>query len=240
MEYNNIKTRKARSKGFIGIIIVTIGLLFLFKNLGMIDNTYLDYIFSWPSILIVLGLAGIFSHAKHKLFPIILLLTGSFFMLDRIIGLSLSFGQIIWPAVIIFIGLAILFSRGRHKWDFDKSRQTNQDRLDEVNVFSGSRLIINSSNFKGGDFVGVFGGSEIDLRQAKLGEGENVIDVTMVFGGFSMLVPPEWNIVTDVTGILGGFSDSRITVPEDQIDKSRTLYIKGIAVFGGGELKTSD
>jgi len=59
-----------------------------------------------------------------------------------------------------------------------------------------------------------------------------------VFGGTTIILPKEWDVVINVTSILGGFSNKAIRNPSVVIDQSRTLHIKGLAMFGGGEVKT--
>jgi len=59
-----------------------------------------------------------------------------------------------------------------------------------------------------------------------------------VFGGTTIVVPNDWNIVMNVTSIFGGFSNKSVKDPNANVDLSRTLIIKGLVVFGGGELKT--
>jgi hypothetical protein len=42
----------------------------------------------------------------------------------------------------------------------------------------------------------------------------------------------------NVTSIFGGFSNKSVKDPNASVDLSRTLIIKGLVVFGGGEMKT--
>lgn len=114
----------------------------------------------------------------------------------------------------------------------------NKDVIDDVAIFGGGSKIIFSDNFQGGNITAIFGGSEINLMNCKLAEGENVLDVLMVFGGSTIIVPKEWNVVINVTSILGGFSNKSVRNPNLIVDQSRTLIIKGLTLFGGGEVKT--
>lgn len=114
----------------------------------------------------------------------------------------------------------------------------NKDVIDDVAIFGGGSKIIFSDNFQGGNITAIFGGSEINLINCKLAEGENVLDVLMVFGGSTIIVPKEWNVVINVTSILGGFSNKSVRNPNLIVDQSRTLIIKGLTLFGGGEVKT--
>jgi len=83
----------------------------------------------------------------------------------------------------------------------------------------------------------IFGGGDLDLSRSHLAPGTNVLEVTCVFGGNTIIVPEDWNIKLELTPILGGFSDSRKLSSNVQTDLSRVLIIKGLAIFGGGELK---
>ena len=45
---------------------------------------------------------------------------------------------------------------------------TQDDIIDSTYIFSGTKKVILSKNFKGGDIVNIFGGCEIDLTQADM------------------------------------------------------------------------
>jgi hypothetical protein len=62
-----------------------------------------------------------------------------------------------------------------------------------------------------------------------------MIEVVFIFGGSTMLVPADWNIQVEVFNIFGGYVDKRIS---SQIDPNKTVIIKGVTIFGGGEVKS--
>ena len=66
-------------------------------------------------------------------------------------------------------------------------------------------------------------------------DGNHILEVVMVFGGASLIIPPDWNVKSDVLNLFGGFSDKRRT---SQVNNNKTLTIKGVVIFGGGELKS--
>ena len=51
------------------------------------------------------------------------------------------------------------------------------------------------------------GGGKLDLRDAGVADGTLVIDVFAMMGGFEILVPETWNVVVEVTPIMGGCDD---------------------------------
>jgi predicted membrane protein len=80
------------------------------------------------------------------------------------------------------------------------------------------------------------GGSEIDLTQADF-TGTITIDVTAVFGGTKLLVPPTWDVQNDISAVFGGVDDKRqlAGVP---LDRTKVLVLEGSVVFGGIEIKS--
>jgi predicted membrane protein len=127
-----------------------------------------------------------------------------------------------------------------NKVEKDKRAIDNEkkDVLDDVSIFGGGEKSINSDNFKGGSITSIFGGSEINLKGCKLSEGPNVIDVLCVFGGTTLIVPNDWNVIMNVTPIFGGFSNKIIKDPSASVDINKTIIVKGLVIFGGGEIKS--
>ncbi len=76
------------------------------------------------------------------------------------------------------------------------------------------------------------------MSSCKLAEGTNVLNVTAIFGGSTIIVPRDWNVIMNVTPIFGGFSNKIRREPNLVVDQTRTLIIKGTAIFGGGEVKS--
>ena len=144
--------------------------------------------------------------------------------------------------IFVAIGLFIIFRRRGYRYFRQQVSSVNTDYedknvIDEVNFFGGGNRVINSDNFKGGSVVSLFGGSEVNLLNCKLAEGNNVLDVTFIFGGSTFIVPQDWKIDIDVFAIFGGFGDKRRKDPNMVYDDSKTLVLKGFVLFGGGEIK---
>jgi predicted membrane protein len=68
--------------------------------------------------------------------------------------------------------------------------------------------------------------------------GNNVLDTFSLFGGTTIIVPAGWNVKVEVVSVFGGFSDKRERMPNLVFDQEKTLQIKGVAIFGGGEVKS--
>ena len=92
-----------------------------------------------------------------------------------------------------------------------------------------------SQNFKGGEITAIFGGIEVQLTRANISDEGAVIEMTAIFGGLKLIVPRDWVIKVEVVSIFGGFTDKRLYSSPNPT-QNKVLYIKGVTVFGGGEL----
>ncbi|MHC1716841.1 MAG: LiaF domain-containing protein [Candidatus Dojkabacteria bacterium] len=90
-----------------------------------------------------------------------------------------------------------------------------------------------SNEFKGGEINAIFGGYELDLREATISKDGAKLSVNAVFGGAEVFVPKNCRVVTNGSGVFGGWDPN--VKPNDV--KNPVLEITGSAVFGGVEIK---
>jgi len=246
MNKNEYKYRRKKTdtRVILGIGLVIIGALILMNNFYIFDLDVPRIIFSFPSILIIVGIL-ILMHGNNKVFGAILLVLGVFFIIPRIFPWIFYDKHLILPVIIIAFGLYIIFRKRNSSYNKCCGDETeggykkyDTDRIDDISIFGGGQKIITSKNFKGGNVTAVFGGSEIDLTNCTLANGSSIIDVLAIFGGSTLIVPSEWNIVIDVFPLFGGFSNKIRRAPDTKIDTDKTLIIKGLVIFGGGEVKS--
>ncbi len=230
----------------IGSLLVIVGVVLIIDNFGFFPHILPRWIWTWQSLLIVIGIFSMLT--SERIGPgIILIAVGSLFLFPDILrSIFPDFridGNMIWYLLIIIIGLALILNRGQEHRGYRRHRFNNMgtdstDLIDELTFFGGGEKIINSNNFQGGRITTIFGGSEINLTQANLAEGIQEIEVFAMFGGWELIVPPNWQVKTEVTSIFGAVSDKRMVGPDTVRDHTRTLLIKGFVMFGGGEIKT--
>jgi len=224
----------------LGGILIVLGGIFLLNTMDILDFRFAQVVFSWPFVFMVIGLF-ILVNTEKKFLGGVFTGIGALFLIPRIFPEIDYDGGIIIPIFLIILGTYIILKKRKldsgSQFTSDTSKM-NRDKIDDVSIFGGGTKIISSNNFKGGNITAIFGGSEINLINCQLAEGDNVLDVLCVFGGTTIILPKEWDVVINVTSVLGGFSNKAIRNPSVVIDQSRTLHIKGLAMFGGGEVKT--
>ncbi len=221
----------------IGILLVLAGLFLVIRNTGIFPDFIDHVVFSWPMLLVAIGLIMTLG-ASEKTAGVIVMAVGGFFMIPLLFRETFHMYNMFWPSIFIIIGVIFIVTR-RRGWNSVASKgMIGDDYVDYVNVFSGGERQIVSQNFQGGKVSAVFGGMELDLTKAKLAPGRVELEIACVFGGATIIVPDTWFVTIEVTPVLGGFSDSRKLVPGRTVDSVSQLVIRGAVVFGGGEVKS--
>jgi len=229
-----------------GVFILLIGIVALIKTTVA---GVPDWVFSWQMLLIAFG---VFIGIRHNFRGgawFVLVLVGGVFLIREIYPEFASFRQL-WPIVLILVGLFIIL-RPRRGWKWNHNKQTEgasdaffsedvdyskEDFVDSTSIFGGAKKIVISKNFRGGDLVNIFGGTELDLSQADF-TGTAVIELTTVFGGTKLLVPSNWAVKSEAVTIFGGIEDKRrMQTMTESPDK--TLFIRGTVIFGGIDIKS--
>jgi predicted membrane protein len=251
MDYNFNKTdnsapKDTQVKGFtgkaaaLGVLVIAAGILLLARNTGFLDASISRILFSWEMLLIAIGVVNIFW--RQSLWAgIILIGIGGFFLLVNFYHMPFDTWQLFLPALIILVGLKMIFGPSRLEKGMFRQPMFNQtvgseDFFEDIAIFGGGERKIVTPNFKGGKMVAMFGGSKVDLTHCNIAPGDRpMVEVVSIFGGSGLVVPSDWNVKVEVFNIFGGYVDKRIS---SQVDYNKTLIIKGVTIFGGGEVKS--
>ncbi|MBS1948311.1 MAG: hypothetical protein JST47_11135 [Bacteroidetes bacterium] len=233
-----------------GLFLLFIGAVFLLRELSF--PFFPNWLFTWPMILIAIGIYTGIRHQFHNVGWLIPVIIGSIFLVDQMdIGFDLH--RFVVPAIIIAIGLMMILRSGRPRtwqrrgwseWQHEKIINqakgnpidySSEDFFDSTAVFGAVKKVVISKNFKGGDITCFMGGCEVDFTQADMTEPA-VLDLSLVFGGGKIIVPSHWQIRNQVTPVFGGVEDKRQQPVSANPDK--TLILKGTCFFGGLEIKS--
>lgn len=237
-----------------GVILIVLGVGFLLDQANMIEFNEVIAIY-WPSIIILIGLLGLFERKSSKLWNLIIILVGVLLQLNRIGYFEYNAFQLFWPLVLIMIGINIIFFSGsssntgekesNHQYketvykDNTKKKKSHSNNVsldDKVDLFvmlSGLETSNQSQEFKGGRASTILGGIDLDLRGAKLYEDEIYIEVNAILGGIDIYVPDDWRVEISGTPILGGLSNN--TKLNNNPD-APVLRIRYLAILGGIEI----
>jgi hypothetical protein len=232
--FTTAKTENSHGRLWAGLIIVAVGLIFLAEAL---DYDLPEWLFSWKTLVIGIGL---YVGARQSFKPggwMIAVAVGAVFIADEYLD-ELYLKPFLVPAIIIGIGLYMIFKpkkKENESWPDTSNTTHASGDLDSVSVFGSSKSII-SKDFKGGDMVTIFGGSELNMMQADI-SGVVTVEVVQIFGGTKLIVPSHWRIKTsEVVSVFGGIDDKRPinTAPDD----TKVLNLKGVSIFGGIDIRS--
>lgn len=223
-----------RKKVMIGVLIVGLGVTWLLHNMGMLSHTAWDAIISWQTLLIAIGLINVVNgHGRG--FGVILIAVGGFFLLGEFYHIPLTLRKAFWPSLLILGGVFLLFGSKKLCRRRNISIGKDEEYIEEVAIFGGKERIITSPAFRGGQIISIFGGSKLDLTRANIVGETCVIENVSIFGGSSLIVPSDWNVKLELFSIFGAYEDKRHV---QEVDLNKTLVIKGVVIFGGGDVKS--
>ena len=232
-------SNKKSGKTVLGIILLIIGCILLFRNL---DLFFLPgYLFSWPMVLILIGVYIGSRKGYNKPAPFILILLGFVFLSHRIMP-DWDLSRFIWPIAIIGFGLWIILKPGKQNPLTDNSTAWDK-RIDPVTGESTSGQDNKSGQHNDSSFtnqkssqstedrlnsISIFGGVKKTIVSKNFQGGE----VINFFGGSELnLMQADINgrVKLEVTQVFGG---TKIIIPANW-----TIHSEMVAIFGGIEDK---
>ena len=250
-----------------GAIVAVVGVVFLLSNMGIVrlENIWQYWpviliAFGFARLVDSQGLGSlIFGGALAGVGALILLQNLDILRLDW---------NMLWPAALIVWGLVILLRphQWRKPWQAGyqapfPANQTGVDpnqadtgstfgvcgggatRLSQatinlVSLFGGGRRQVDSQEFRGGEVTAIFGGYELDLRNAAITLDQGaVVEATAIFGGIEIKVPGTWVVEARGVGVFGGFTDETRPPRPGEVTKVQRLIVTGAGIFGGVVIK---
>jgi len=245
-------------KALVGLILLTIGCILLLQTLDLFFIP--SWVLSWPVFLILIGCFIGSRQGFNQPSAFMPVIIGLIFLSNRILP-DMNLSRLFWPFIIIALGIWMILGKKNRRFPDDFGRwsrepdivppgrayaepdnqqyqdpaEATEDRIESVSIFGGVKKNIVSKNFKGGEIVNFFGGSEINLIQADI-NGRVNLEVVQVFGGTKIIVPANWVIHSEMVAIFGGIEDKRPPQPNAAGDK--VLVIQGTSIFGGIDIKS--
>jgi predicted membrane protein len=217
--------RRPTGQTIFGGLIVLLGALLLLDTTGVFDTSrLLTYL---PSLFVLVALyALVASDFRNIIGPaIIILLAGG----SQLVALGvLEFADLapLWPVFIIVFGLSVVLARYRAR-----AHTVADDYVSALGLFGSSEKRSTSRSFAGADLTALFGGAELDLRDAAIVNRPAHVSAAAVFGGVDVIVPRDWNVRVDVLPVFGGAEDERPR--RDEEHEEVDLVVTGFVAFGG-------
>jgi len=274
---------KPRNDGSIafGVILLGIGIVLLLKKFGLFIPSW---VFTWPMILIVIGVFTLINQQFKSCMGSVILFIGVYFLLKREFDLDFGIDQFIWPVGLIVLGIYLIINKKKEhralekvwqNWEDSRKNKADAknseriastdlvedrnssseespkapdsgfvratgtaflDRINERVIFSGVNRKLMTKNFQGGKATVIFGSLDLDLTQADF-TGVISLDLEVGFGGVKLIIPPHWDVRTEVSNIAAGLEDKRM-FREGGVDTNKVLILKGTLLFSGLEIKS--
>ena len=230
----NKGTNNSNGRVVLGALLIVFGIIFFMNNFEF-EMFNIDLL-SWPVIIFILGIF-VFLKDKTSIFGIILMLVGGLNILTKFFDISIrSFLYEFWPFLLIILGIYFVFKKSnKHHLSDHEFVKSNEYLIDIFTIIGETHKVIKTNRFLGGKISSILGETQIDLRNSKLAEGKIELDTLTMFASTEIHIPSDWKVFIKTTTIFGGFEDLRS--PTLNSESTNILIIKGLVLFGGGEIK---
>lgn len=122
------------NKAFVGLFLIALGSIYLLRQLDFFF--FPSWLFSWPMILIIIGVASGIKHNFRNTWSYALIAIGGIFLLGHIINISLHF---FWPLIIIVIGARMLMGRN-YDWRNTHTNYRHNNQWHNNNMNQGNQV----------------------------------------------------------------------------------------------------
>jgi len=210
----------------LGLAVMFAGLVLALDSLGFVEaGQILRY---WPLVLIAVGIVKWLSPAPQRMSAVFWVVAGVALLLVSLGRMSFAG---VWAGLLFMVGANIAWKALRPAAPREGDAASV---IDLLQFMGGTKTVVTTQEFKGGQATAVMGGCEIDLRGASMPEGRAaVIDTFAFWGGIEIRVPDDWEVVSQGGAALGGFVNNARLRPGSK----RRLVVTGLAVMGGVEVK---
>jgi predicted membrane protein len=209
----------------LGLAVMLAGLVLALDSLGLVDGG--EVFRFWPLALVAVGIVKWLSPAPQRMSALFWIVAGVAFLM---VTLGRASFVTVWAALLLLIGARITLKALRPA----AAPRDPAAALDLLQFMGGTKTVVTTSDFKGGQATAVMGGCEIDLRHASMPEGRAaVLDTFAFWGGIEIRVPDDWEVVSQGSAALGGFVNNARSQP----GAKRRLVVTGLAIMGGVEVK---
>jgi hypothetical protein len=245
----------------VGVFVILLGVFLTLDSLGFLDFGSVWRF--WPVILIVFGLTGL-ARGGRPVGAIVQILLGVGFLLTTLglvhlrqfwpvlvilLGVKIAFGALwgedrwrrrhgaacapagpagmAWASRIPSAGTAAS-PAAEEPW------VPRPDRVDAFSFMGGAKRVVDSAEFRGGQATVIMGACEMDLRDARMPDGNvAVLDVFAFWGGVEIRVPEEWMVDNQLVVAMGPMEDKtrRPAQPKGR------LVVRGMVIMGGFEIR---
>ncbi|MBQ6394487.1 hypothetical protein IJH97_01920 [Candidatus Saccharibacteria bacterium] len=224
-----------------GLAIIALGIILGGNAIGLFN---IDIFFKgwWTLFIIVPSTISLITE-KEKVSNLLFLCCGIILLLaaQDVFDYSVAWKVILALVLVVIGGSLIVRNIWHNKNDAEvaekvKSLKDGKDMDSQMAAFSGSERVYNKEEFTGSNLAAIFGGVELDLRNA-IFKKDTVINAFALFGGIEIKVPKDVMIKSKSGFIFGGISDER---KDTDVKGKHTIYIEAAGGFGGININDKD
>lgn len=210
-------------KLILGIFFAFLGILLTLDNLGVREaDRILEY---WPVLLIAIGFVKV-RREGNRAVGVVAIVGGALLLLANLDWIRWSLFDF-WPVLLILLGGSLVLR------SFGVAMPAGSSGSHWA-ILSSRKLTMTPRELHGQRFVSFMGGCQVQLTDDGTDDRTPVIvEVLAMWGGVGFVVPEGWEVIGELTPIMGG-----VDIKTRGRSTGRQLVVRGLVLMGGTEAKT--
>lgn len=224
----------------VGLSLIFLGIALVLDRLGLVQAMVL--LKWWPVLAILFG-AGLVAQALT--------------VLGTTDAADVRHQPVVSPGFVLFAVVAFLVVTHVQRRHESSPSDAAADQVSVFVMMTSDEHTNRASHFRGGEVTSVMGRARLDLRQASIAPGEEVVlDVFTVMSRLELLVPEGWTVEVSAPRIIGRVRDERRPAPPDVSSAteapdaleaiespspaplSSRLVVRGLVLLGGVRIRS--
>jgi hypothetical protein len=208
-----------------GLALIALGALFLLGELDVVEDPGAVVAAWWPMVLVGVGIGLVAEQRRLGAGPLLFIGIGAVLLAATTGAVPLE-ARIVWPLLLVAAGAWLLFHAGTWR---RKDNKVSDARVAATAIFGDRNLRSADAAFEQASLTAIFGDIDLDLRDAKPGEGMTV-DLTVIFGDVDVIAPADWRVVLATSSLLADVKHR--PPPQPPAADAPLLRVRGLTLLG--------
>jgi predicted membrane protein len=216
-----------------GLLLMLAGVALTLEQFRVVDAERV--LVFWPLAIVAFGLVvlGRRSDAHRRFWGAFWIFVGTWLLLNSLRIVTVPVWALFWPVVLTAIGTGLVIKALRRGGGVPRPVPARAENL--VAVFGEASRRLEHRPFDGAYLTSFLGNCRLDLRQSIIADGAaQAVEVVGMFAEVRIIVPSHWDVVLDVTPILGEVNDRHAPARTDSTSAATAprLVVRGTIVLG--------
>src|SRR5262245_27571536 len=144
-------------------------------------------------------------------------------------GPGMAAALLAFGVLVLMTAASVKLMKERRTPLIENVRETHSATIETLAIMGPSTVVGRSEEFRGAEAIAIMGHTLLDLRRGVRGDKPLTIEAVAIMGRVEIIVPPDWEIVSDDMITAAG---ARSVARHASVDNPRKVRLDGVVIMG--------